>query len=323
MEKENPTAEEINAFVAELGYESPFNGVSVSIDGTNHVWHYYENTGLWKDDGIGIVNHFSNDIAGIIKGSTEDGKVYAETDGTASVNGWGEIKGNISSLESAVNKNKEDISNNSADILSNEQKIGELLLAIGNNTSEINGLKESKQDNLTAGKGISISEDNVISNTQTTAEWGNLTGDINLQTDLISLLDGKVSKEEGKSLSTNDFTNSLKTKLQGIEVGAQVNTVDSVNGKTGTVVITAGDFVNDRFVTYNTTEQTLTENQKSNARHNINALAKSETGVLEGNWESKISIQTLCLRALTLYLIRNMKHHHQLQLEMLKLEIQD
>ena len=290
MEKENPTAEEINAFVAELGYESPFNGVSVSIDGTNHVWHYYENTGLWKDDGIGIVNHFTNDIAGIIKGSTEDGKVYAETDGTASVNGWGEIKGNISSLESAVNKNKEDISNNSADILLNEQKIGELLLAIGNNTSEINGLKESKQDNLTAGKGISISEDNVISNTQTTAEWGNLTGDINLQTDLISLLDGKVSKEEGKSLSTNDFTNSLKTKLQGIEVGAQVNTVDSVNGKTGAVVITAGDFVNDRFVTYNTTEQTLTENQKSNARHNINALAKSETGVLEGNWESKISI---------------------------------
>ena len=32
-----------------------------------------------------------------------------------------------------------------------------------------------------------------------------------------------VEKEDGKSLSTNDFTNELKTKLDGIAAGAQVN----------------------------------------------------------------------------------------------------
>lgn len=41
-------------------------------------------------------------------------------------------------------------------------------------------------------------------------------------------IDGKVDKVEGKQLSTNDFSDEDKTKLNGIEKGAQVNTpVDS------------------------------------------------------------------------------------------------
>ena len=50
-----------------------------------------------------------------------------------------------------------------------------------------------------------------------------------------------VQKQTGKGLSANDFTNILKQKLDGIETGAQVNTVDSVNSKTGDVVITSDD----------------------------------------------------------------------------------
>ena len=38
-----------------------------------------------------------------------------------------------------------------------------------------------------------------------------------------SALDGKVDVETGKGLSSNDFTNALKTKLDGIAAGAQVN----------------------------------------------------------------------------------------------------
>lgn len=43
----------------------------------------------------------------------------------------------------------------------------------------------------------------------------------------------KVDVEEGKSLSTNDFTDAYKTKLDGIETGAQVNTISSItlNGR--------------------------------------------------------------------------------------------
>ena len=39
------------------------------------------------------------------------------------------------------------------------------------------------------------------------------------------------------------FTPAEKAKLAGIEDGAQVNTVTSVNGKTGAVVLTESDIV--------------------------------------------------------------------------------
>lgn len=62
---------------------------------------------------------------------------------------------------------------------------------------EIDTLKQNK---LVAGTGIEITEDNVINNTQTSAEWGNIEGDISSQTDLQNLFDTKVDKVEGKSL---------------------------------------------------------------------------------------------------------------------------
>lgn len=54
-------------------------------------------------------------------------------------------------------------------------------------------------------------------------------------------LDGKVDKVAGKGLSTEDYTSTEKTKLAGIEAGAQVNTVTSVAGRTGAVVLAKTD----------------------------------------------------------------------------------
>jgi hypothetical protein len=63
--------------------------------------------------------------------------------------------------------------------------------------------------------------------------WGSIIGDIADQTDLQNALNLKVDKVTGKGLSTNDFTNTLKTKLDGIQSGAEVNVNadwDSVSG---------------------------------------------------------------------------------------------
>ena len=94
-DKTDPSAEEINAFVISKGYTLPFEGIAVVIDQTYHIWHYYEGGEGWKDDGQDTVSQFTNTIAGTIKGSEVDGKVYAETDGTGSVKGWGELKGQV------------------------------------------------------------------------------------------------------------------------------------------------------------------------------------------------------------------------------------
>ena len=56
------------------------------------------------------------------------------------------------------------------------------------------------------------------------------------QTD--GLLNEKVDKVQGKGLSENDFTDTLKTKLDNIESGAQVNKIESIklNGVVQTIV---------------------------------------------------------------------------------------
>ena len=64
---------------------------------------------------------------------------------------------------------------------------------------------------------------------------------VTTSTTKVSILDNKVDKKEGKDLSSNDFTDDFKTKLEGIEAGAQVNTVTSVAGKTGAVTLTKAD----------------------------------------------------------------------------------
>ena len=47
----------------------------------------------------------------------------------------------------------------------------------------------------------------------------------------ITDLDGKVDKETGKGLSTNDYTTAEKNKLNGIEGGAEANPRVYVDGK--------------------------------------------------------------------------------------------
>lgn len=90
-ENENPTTEQINTFVEKAGYTSPFEGIAVVVDKTFHIWHYYENIG-WQDDGQDTVSTFTNSIAGIIKGSEIEGRVYAENDGTGSLVGYDNLK---------------------------------------------------------------------------------------------------------------------------------------------------------------------------------------------------------------------------------------
>lgn len=60
-------------------------------------------------------------------------------------------------------------------------------------------------------------------------------------TTILKKLGDKVDKDGDKVLSTNDFTNVLKKKLDGIEDGAQKNVVTSVNGQIGDITIEAGN----------------------------------------------------------------------------------
>lgn len=61
-------------------------------------------------------------------------------------------------------------------------------------------------------------------------------GNYYTKTEVDTALNGKVSKEDGKGLSQNDFTNAFKSKLDGIQAGATANTV-AYNAATQTVTL--------------------------------------------------------------------------------------
>ena len=65
----------------------------------------------------------------------------------------------------------------------------------------------NQQDKLIAGNGIDIT-DNIISNTQTSAEWGNIQGTLSNQTDLQTVLDNK-----------QDIITDLETIREGASKG--------------------------------------------------------------------------------------------------------
>ena len=105
-EKTNPTASEIGTFVDGLGYTSPYEGIAVVVAGTYHIWHYYENDNIgWRDDGVDTITPFTNQLAGSILGSTDDGKISANQDGTGSVNGLPVIKSTGRSSVKTITEN--------------------------------------------------------------------------------------------------------------------------------------------------------------------------------------------------------------------------
>lgn len=100
----------------------------------------------------------------------------------------------------------------------------------------------AKKDEVTAHTGNTSNPHGV---TKAQVGLGNVdnTSDANkpISTATQSALDNKVDKVAGKGLSTEDYTTTEKSKLAGVEVGAQVNTVTSVAGKTGAVALVKGD----------------------------------------------------------------------------------
>lgn len=76
-------------------------------DTTNSkTWVYYTNDSTWHDLGGGTgpveINQFTNSALGTVKGSTKEGQIFAENDGTGSVNGWDALKASVDDATSKL-----------------------------------------------------------------------------------------------------------------------------------------------------------------------------------------------------------------------------
>lgn len=220
----SPTQAQLTtAWENETGLTSLINRASVYDVTNNKVWTYYTNDQTWhaaSNTSQVTVNTFTNSSEGTIKGSTNDGQVFAENDGTGSVNGW-------DALTSAVSSNTSKLAT----------------IAQG---AEVNVQANWTQTNTNA--------DDYIKN-----KPANLVQDANyVHTD-------------------NNFTTTLKNKLDGIESGAEVN-VQADWSQTDT---TADDYIKNKptIPTVNnatltiqkngTNVQTFTANSSTNKTANI------------------------------------------------------
>ena len=222
-DKENPTASEIETFVEGLGYEKPFSGISVVVENTLHIWHYYSNEESWKDDGVDTVTDFSNEHSGTIKGSLDVGKVYAENDGTGSVNGWSQLTSRVTNLET-----------NSATKTELSEETLARTTADTNLQSNIDTLSQSVTTRLQAEATARADEDSNLNSLIGTEATARESADETLQ-DNIDTVSGNLSTHISNKSNPHEVT-----KAQ-IGLGNVVNTSDSdtpVSG--GTTKFTTG-----------------------------------------------------------------------------------
>lgn len=102
----SPTQAELTtAWLNTSGEPELINGAGI-YDVTNEKrWTYYSNdtTWHWLDaHGSVQVNQWTNTAAGIVKGSTSTGQIFAEADGTGSVNGWDTLSGQVATNTSKL-----------------------------------------------------------------------------------------------------------------------------------------------------------------------------------------------------------------------------
>lgn len=102
----SPTQQEItDAWKNATGLTDLVNRAEVYDVSHNKVWTYYENDTTWHATSSTTqvtVQQFTNSSLGTIKGSTIDGQIYAETNGTGSVNGWDTLSATVSSSKSKL-----------------------------------------------------------------------------------------------------------------------------------------------------------------------------------------------------------------------------
>lgn len=138
-----------------------------------------------------------------------------------------------------IQTNKENITTLQGQVSTLEQEIEDVPTDVYTKT-ETDTLLGQKQDTLVAGANITI-QGNVISaagggtpvDAYTKAETDALladkadSDDVYTKTEADTLLNNKVDKVAGKGLSTNDFTNADKTKLDGIDMSTKQDALNA------------------------------------------------------------------------------------------------
>lgn len=202
----SPTQAELsNAWLSATGREEVINRASIFDEDNGLIWTYYTNSALWYSATASItLDTFTNSTPGIILGSATDGKVSANNDGTGSVSGWSTVKNDITSLQT----NKADASS----------------LATVATSGSYNDLLNKPTIPTVNNATLTIQKNGTDVSTFTANSASNVTANIVVPTTTSELSNNSNFVSDASYVHTdNNFTTTLKDKLDGIAAGAEVN----------------------------------------------------------------------------------------------------
>ena len=273
----NPTNAEISAAFQQKYPNVPIQSGLRAADYDNaHFWQYGKNTWiiLTQID----VQVATNQSLGIVKGSSTDGKIFVETDGSMSLKGYDALvskdtthDSKISTLEVGLGNANARIDATNDNVANNAQDIIAANGEIATNKNDISGLKGRM---ATAEGQIATHETKINQHTQSinglSTDVNGLTTDVNgLKTDVNGLKGRMTTAEEQiathetkidqQTQSINGLTtdvNGLKTDVNGLKTSKQDKLTAGENISIQDNVISAQSYVptqrvisgNDRIV---------------------------------------------------------------------------
>ena len=225
----NPTNAEISAAFQQKYPTVPIQAGLRAADYDNaHFWQYGK--GTWIMLTQIDVQVATNQSLGIVKGSSTDGKIFVETDGSMSLKGYDALVSKDATHDSKINTlevglgnanaridaTNDNVANNAADIVAANGEIA-------TNTNDISGLKGKM---ATAEGQIATHETKINQNTQSI---NGLSNDISGLNDRMSTAEGQIASHETKINQHTQSINGLSTDVNGLKTDVNGLKTD-VNG---------------------------------------------------------------------------------------------
>lgn len=207
---EFPTIGEItSAFTAKYPAVTLKEGIRAVDYAYAHIWQYGNSTWLALTEVT--VALATNDTAGTVKGSSTDGQIYVETDGTMSVNGYDTLITHDQTHDSKITALESKNSSQDTEISGIKSRLTTAESDIDSNTSEITDVKTD----ISAIKTKNSSQDTEISNIKTditAIKTKNASQDTE-----ISGVKTRLTTAEGTIAGNSSSISLLQTRIQTAE----------------------------------------------------------------------------------------------------------
>ena len=217
----DPTNAEISAAFHQKYPNIPIQpGIRVADYDNAHFWQYGNN--MWILLTQINIQIATNESLGTVKGSTVNGKIFVETDGSMSLKGYDALvskdathDSKISTLETGLGDANARIDAANTKVAKNTQDVATANGNISTNTNDINGLKGRM---TTAEEQIATHETKINQNTQSI---NGLSNDITGLNDRMSTAEGQITTHETKINQHTQSINGLTTDVNTLKINAQ------------------------------------------------------------------------------------------------------